>query len=193
MPKEHKLHSPQIEISSNNSNSNNLCKSSPTHLGFSACPGVVDIRDNTENWKYLKGRQNGKFFTFQPSLSGRWKGVCQVAKHNLSHPEVTPVIYLDTAGDEDDAGAGGRPDGERYGQQNQQQLLQNIHISRDSTCVVSLPQWSPHRGVSPRTRCYLPWSSRGTEPSLCGSSRPWNGSLSSVCTPLLECSHSHHG
>ena len=44
---------------------------------------------------------------------------------NLTHPEVTPVIYLDTAGDEDYAGAGGRPDGERDGQQNQQQLLQN--------------------------------------------------------------------
>ena len=50
---------------------------------------------------------------------------------NLTHPEVTPVIYLDTAGDEDYAGAGGRPDGERDGQQNQQQLLQSRNISTD--------------------------------------------------------------
>ena len=40
-----------------------------------------------------------------------------------------PVINLDAAGDEDDAGAGGRPDGQRDGQENQQQLLQIRNIS----------------------------------------------------------------
>ena len=47
---------------------------------------------------------------------------------NCSYPEVSPVIYLDAAGDEDDTGAGGGPDGEWYGQQNQQHLLHHLEI-----------------------------------------------------------------
>ena len=49
---------------------------------------------------------------------------------------MTPVINLDTAGDEDDTGAGGGPDGERDGQQNQQQLLQVRNMSPDPALCV---------------------------------------------------------
>ena len=46
-----------------------------------------------------------------------------------------PVIYLDAAGDEDDTAAGGAPDGQRDGQEEPEQLLQNRNISDHPTSV----------------------------------------------------------
>ena len=40
---------------------------------------------------------------------------------------MAPVVYFDAAGDEDDAGAGGGPDGQWDHQHHEEQLLANIN------------------------------------------------------------------
>ena len=48
--------------------------------------------------------------------------------HDHDHPEVSPVVNLDAAGDEDDAAAGGAPDGEGNAEHEEEELLDHSNV-----------------------------------------------------------------